>query len=108
MGILGAYDAITDMRILPLGAYDAILGMDWLKKHGDMNCNWEKKTLKFNHNGKEVLLQGIQSSTPTALAEVHIDQVLKWTKGNDVWALALVEEGSTDNNQSVPPEIQTV
>jgi ribosomal protein L32 len=24
----------TPMRVLPLGAYDAILGVDWLKKHG--------------------------------------------------------------------------
>jgi hypothetical protein len=30
----------TDMRILDIGAYDAILGMDWLKKQGTMTCNW--------------------------------------------------------------------
>jgi hypothetical protein len=30
---------VTDMRVLPLGAYDAILGVDWLKQWGDMRCN---------------------------------------------------------------------
>jgi hypothetical protein len=29
----------TDMRMLPLGGYDAILGVDWLKQWGDMRCN---------------------------------------------------------------------
>jgi hypothetical protein len=27
----------TPMRVLPLGAYDAILGVDWLKKHGRLD-----------------------------------------------------------------------
>lgn len=35
----------TDMRILDLSSYDAILGFDWLKGHSPMTCNWEYKTL---------------------------------------------------------------
>jgi hypothetical protein len=30
----------TPMRVLPLGAYDAILGVDWLKKHGPVTGDW--------------------------------------------------------------------
>jgi hypothetical protein len=28
----------TDMHVLPLGAYDAILGVDWLKQWGEICC----------------------------------------------------------------------
>jgi hypothetical protein len=70
-----------DMRVLPLGAYDAILGMDWLKLHGDMTCNWEKKTLQFLHKGKLVTLQGVQSAPLTQVTEASIDQVMKWSMG---------------------------
>jgi hypothetical protein len=49
----------TDMRILVIGAYDAILGMDWLKKQGTMTCNWNLKSLSFEHHGKAITLQGI-------------------------------------------------
>ena len=49
-----------DMHVLPLTAYDAILGIDWLAQQGDMCCNWKNKTLKFIHKGKEVMLQGVQ------------------------------------------------
>lgn len=37
----------TNMRVLNLGAYDAILGFDWLKQHSPMHCHWESKTLEF-------------------------------------------------------------
>jgi hypothetical protein len=35
----------TDMRVLDLGAYDAILGYDWLRTHSRMVCHWELKTM---------------------------------------------------------------
>jgi hypothetical protein len=30
----------NNMRILKIGAYDAILGKDWLDQCGTMVCNW--------------------------------------------------------------------
>lgn len=98
----------TDMRILPLGAYDAILGMDWLKRQGDMYCNWENRTLKFMHKGKEIVLQGVQSPTMSTLTEVPIDQVLKWNKGNDIWALAVLEQSPEQHQMDIPENIQSV
>jgi hypothetical protein len=41
----------TDMRVLPLGAFDAILGFDWLKQHNPMECDWEHKKLQFVDEG---------------------------------------------------------
>jgi hypothetical protein len=29
----------SDMRVLGLGAYDAILGYDWLRRHNPMQCD---------------------------------------------------------------------
>lgn len=31
----------TDMKVLDMSAYDAILGFDWLKSNSPMNCHWE-------------------------------------------------------------------
>jgi hypothetical protein len=49
----------TDVRVLHLGAYDMILGMDWLEEHSPMQCDWSKKSMSFNHNGKFITLQGL-------------------------------------------------
>ena len=46
----------TDMRILDLGAYDAILGVNWLKQFGRMTIDWAEKYLSFQYLGKEITL----------------------------------------------------
>lgn len=35
----------TDMVMLDMHPYDAILGFDWLQAHSPMQCDWEHKTL---------------------------------------------------------------
>jgi hypothetical protein len=49
---------ISDMRVLDLEAYDAILGYDWLKGHSPMQCDWDNKVLVFKDRGVEVQLKG--------------------------------------------------
>jgi hypothetical protein len=41
----------SDARVLDIGAYDLILGMDWLEQHSPMQCDWLKKKLTFMHQG---------------------------------------------------------
>lgn len=79
------------MRVLPLGAYDAILGYDWLKLHSPMSCHWEERTISFMEQGNEIILKGVPPPSHRP-QEVPVHQVVKWFKGNDVWALAVVEE----------------
>ena len=51
----------SDLRVLPLGCYDMIVGMDWLEQCGPMWVDWTLKTLQFNHKGRDIVLTGIQS-----------------------------------------------
>lgn len=37
----------TDMIILPLGCYDVILGVQWLKSLGPILCDFEKLHMEF-------------------------------------------------------------
>lgn len=54
----------TNFKILPLGCYDIILGMDWLEHNSLMNVRWLKKSLSFWTAGRRICLQGIKDSTP--------------------------------------------
>ena len=47
-----------DFRVLTLGGYDSILGLDWLAKHSPMYMDWEQKWLSFQYKGTIVTLQG--------------------------------------------------
>ena len=88
----------TDMKVLDIPAYDAILGYDWLHSNSPMNCNWAAKTLEFQQDGKLVKLQGIQPQV-ASISEISITQVQKWVQGNDVWAMAVVEPVTEDHPQ---------
>jgi hypothetical protein len=48
----------TDMRVLPLGAYDAVLRMDWLESHSPMTVDWVLKFMEVPSHGQMVRLQG--------------------------------------------------
>uniref|UniRef100_A0ACD5YQQ8 Uncharacterized protein n=1 Tax=Avena sativa TaxID=4498 RepID=A0ACD5YQQ8_AVESA len=99
----------TPMRVLNLGAYDAILGMDWLKQHSPMLTDWNKKILSFSHGGHQVTLHGIQSTSATSVREIPVEQLAKWAKGNDIWAMAVVHttaSQSTSESSVCPAPIQ--
>jgi hypothetical protein len=49
----------TTTRVLDIGAYDMISGMDWLEQHNPMHCDWANKSITFLHQGQQVTLQAI-------------------------------------------------
>ena len=77
----------NEMRVLQLGGYDIILGMDWLEKWGVMQCQWAEKWIQFDYQGKAVRLQGVLPVEKTQLTEIPVEQVVKWDKGNDIMAV---------------------
>ena len=94
----------TTMQVLEFGAYDAILGYDWLKRNSPMTCNWADHSVEFCHQGHMIKLQGVPAQ-PLSLSAVSADSVVKWHKGNDVWALAALQCGDSPPSSSPPPEL---
>ncbi|XP_026398846.1 uncharacterized protein LOC113294680 [Papaver somniferum] len=48
-----------DLRLLPLGGCDIVLGADWLKNLGDVLFNLSKLCITFKHRGKKIALTGV-------------------------------------------------
>nr|CAH67280.1 OSIGBa0111L12.7 [Oryza sativa] len=57
----------SNFRLLPLGAYNVILEMDWLERFSPMRVDWVHKWLEFQLNDSMVRLQGTLSSTLSCL-----------------------------------------
>jgi hypothetical protein len=89
--VVQVYTLHTDMRVLEMSAYDAILSYDWLKTHSPMICHWELKTLEFQEHGKQIHLQGVKIDQQY-LAAISPEQFVKWHKGNDICAMAVVQQ----------------
>lgn len=49
----------TNLKVLPLGCYDIILGMDWLEDHSPMEMGWANKKMSFLHKGQHVQLERV-------------------------------------------------
>lgn len=94
------------MKIVPLGGYDSILGMDWLALWGEMTL--QDLWIHFNKDGKLVTLQGMSEKPLDALHEISIEQIEKCSKGNDIWATVVVSMASTTTNDHIPDCIQHV
>lgn len=50
----------SNLKVLPLGCYDIILGMDWLEQHSPMEVDWANKWMTFEKKGQRVKLQGVK------------------------------------------------
>ena len=53
----------NNLKVLPLGSYDEILGMDWLEQHSPMQIDWRAKTLMFQYQQVELCLKGVRANT---------------------------------------------
>lgn len=48
------------LKLLPLGSFDLILGMDWLEAFSPMKVDWIQKTLSIPYGSRHITLHGIQ------------------------------------------------
>jgi hypothetical protein len=84
----------VNAKVVNIGAYDLVLGMDWPEQFQPMTCDWLEKWLEFRNRGKLIRLQGILPSESKELQEISVEQLLKWDKENKLWATVLLEPSS--------------
>ena len=70
---------VTDLKVLPLGCYDIVLGMDWLEAHSPMQVDWVSKKLSFQHQSRYITLQGVSTSTGSCRT-LHPSQLMAMTR----------------------------
>lgn len=56
------YSFHSSLKILPLGSFDLILGMDWLEAFSPMKVHWQQKWMVISYGTESVLLQGLDST----------------------------------------------
>lgn len=64
----------SNLKILPLGIYDLILGMDWLAAFSPMKINWQQKWMSITYGNKQLVLQGsvLETSECSVIRLFHI------------------------------------
>lgn len=57
--IVQGYSFHSNLRILQLGSYDMIVGMDWLEAFSPMKVDWRHKWMSIPYGQSSVVLQGL-------------------------------------------------
>jgi hypothetical protein len=70
-------------------------------------CHWEYRTLQFVDQGKDIILQGVKL-VDSMVQPAQIDQVLKWGKGNDIWAFAVVEQLAEPSQDQLDSPLESI
>lgn len=85
-------DFTDSFRVLKLGSYDGIIGLDWLGKHSPVVTHWEQGWIAIQYKGNNVVLQGEgQQFCTHALVELN-----------------LMREAVTEAKTMTPREVQSL
>lgn len=96
------------LKILPLGCYDIILGMQWLENHSPMTVNWKDKLISFSYGQDTVTLQG-QKPDHVNCETVAFAQVQALDMNNEIWCFVACQFNSGPTSSPIwPPEIATL
>jgi hypothetical protein len=96
----------TDLQVLQLDAYDAVLGMDWLDAHSPMNCRRKEKAISFDHDGEWITFQGLTTQPTASPEQMDFHALQQLDDHNEIWALAVVEYLSdTITKPAASPEV---
>ncbi|XP_040244116.3 uncharacterized protein [Aegilops tauschii subsp. strangulata] len=103
------HDFRTDLKVLALGTYDAILGMDWLEHHSPMTVDWRAKLLEFQSPLGTVKLQGHDSELSTCLLinAVQLQSLCKNKAVSHIVHLCPISEDQTEG-QHIPECLQPI
>jgi hypothetical protein len=99
----------SNFKVLLLGGYDVIIGMDWLQSHNPMGLDWLGKRMAFWDNGKMIILTGIRSKTDSCKqvdTRVLINMLQQAMVANVIQVQQL--EATEDTPMAVPPEIDAI
>lgn len=67
----------AQLRVLPLGSYDVVLGVDWLGSLGPVTFNYQELQLQFQSQGKTITLYGNQHTNRPSLKMMTGDSFAK-------------------------------
>eukprot|EP01018_Ginkgo_biloba_P009911 Gb_21318 [translate_table: standard] len=65
---IGKFSLSSDFYVIPLGGIDVVIGTQWLETLGEFKMNMTELYIKFQQDGKDIILKGIRPSPPKAIS----------------------------------------
>jgi hypothetical protein len=94
-------------KLLQLGSYDVILGMDWLERFSPMQVDWVNKWMDVELSGKIVRLFGITPHTTTC-CPITSDQLEGMAKCGSILCLVQLASVLQTTTDPIPASVQQI
>ncbi|KAL5701100.1 hypothetical protein ACHQM5_026475 [Ranunculus cassubicifolius] len=98
----------SDVRILPLGGCDLVLGVQWLKTIGPVLMDFDKLQMSFTYQGNQLTLQGNQTTKQIQFMSMSAIQKYVQNNPNGVWGVLFAVATTDRIPEHIPPEIAAV
>lgn len=100
----------TDLRLLELGAYDGVLGKDWLDSFSPMTCHWSENKISFDYEGQSVTLQGLSAAVSHKVEQMDLATLQQLQSEHEIWGMVVLENihEASLSPDTVPLSIQAI
>jgi hypothetical protein len=100
----------TDLTVLELGAYDGVLGKDWLDSFSPMTYYWSENKIEFEHEGKTVMLQGLLPVKNVIAEHMDFETIQQLHSDNEIWSMAVLEnwQDLVNDPEALPTSIRAI
>ena len=91
--VMDQFEIVVKLTVLPLGSYDLLIGMYWLKQHRViLNC-YDKTFTCINNDGKPISVKGVpRKTTIRHISALQLKRVVR--KGCKAYAITITDQKS--------------
>lgn len=101
------HNFISNFRLLNLGGYDVLLGMDWLEQFSPMQVNWIDKWMEITVAGQSIRLQGIVPQT-SHCTSITPEQYLGMVRQGSLMYSVQLTTADPVTKEPIPAEVQSL
>ncbi|KAH9311173.1 hypothetical protein KI387_026208, partial [Taxus chinensis] len=105
---LGNYEVKDDFYVVHIGDTDAVLGIQWLRSLGEISLNLQTMELKFQSDGKKIVLRGMSNGGPRVVSFKSMARLIRHDQAEWVAECMILPTSPFETKRDHPPDVQSL
>lgn len=103
---LGNYEVKDDFYVVSIGDTDAVLGIQWLRSLREISINLQTMELKFQSDGKRIVLRGMSNGGPRVVSFKRMARLIRHDQAEWVAECMILPASPVETKRDYPPDVQ--
>ncbi|XP_057846650.2 uncharacterized protein LOC131056314 [Cryptomeria japonica] len=105
---LGNYEVKDDFYVVHIGDTDVVLGIQWLRSLGEISLNLQTMELKFQSDGKKIVLRGMSNGGPRVVSFKRMARLICHDQAEWVAECMILPASPVETKRDHPPDVQSL